>query len=69
MKKVILTLAFVAGITSLNANTNNEIINPTDCHAEACEYLGFVEEYIGEMSEAEAEAHYQVGYNECMGNE
>ncbi|MEE9407829.1 MAG: hypothetical protein V3V28_07125 [Polaribacter sp.] len=68
MKKVILTLAFVASIATLNANINSSEVIIASCHAEACQYLAFVEDIFGgEMSESEANMHYNVGYASCMG--
>ena len=65
MKKVLLTFAFIFGVASLNANTTNL---ETDCHAQACEIVVFTEEFMGELSEAEAQAAYDIGYQECKNN-
>lgn len=63
MKKIILTIAFIGIIGSINA-TN--LIAPPDCHAEACEFVGFMEEHYGDLDEIEANFFYDMVYNECM---
>lgn len=68
MKKIILTLAFVSGITSMNANSNinNQISDPEEeCHAEACEFIAFAEEN-GPVNEEVAQQYYDLAFNACM---
>ncbi|AQS92794.1 hypothetical protein [Polaribacter sp. BM10] len=68
MKKVILTLAFIAGITTMNANTNIEKNDPEDdCIAYACEELSAFEDDLGDFTEAEADSIVDFYYKDCMG--
>lgn len=68
MRKILLTLAFVAGITTLNANTNYEITDPElECHMEACAFVGFIEDGGEILNEEAAEAYYDQVFNDCMG--
>lgn len=68
MKKIFLTIAFIAGITTINANTNKQIGPEDECHAAACEFLEFVEEMQG-GEEAASDEYYDIAYEECMSHE
>lgn len=50
-------LAFIAGITTINANTNIENNGSKECHAQACEFIEFAKEI--------ANAYYEMAFNAC----